>query len=300
MTSLPALITHGSGLSSTEPLSDEFRQFLREIKAAPMLSAQEEQALADDFRQRNDLDAAHKLVFSHMRLVVRIARDYLGYRLPLPDLVQEGSIGLMRAVKKFDPRRGARLSTYAGWWIRSSIHEFILQGWGMVKVATTQMRRKLFFKLRSFRGESAYLSHDEAQMLAEKFDTDADTILDMDSCLSGRDVSLNQSAVEGGLDALDMIPDQRIDQESNTLANEQTQLLSRLTQEGLAQLDERERRIIIERHLSEKTATLETLSHVFSISRERVRQLEKRAMSKLKTFFSQAPDGVDLVFTRPA
>lgn len=280
MTSLPVAIEHGS----------EFEQFLRKIQLAPMLSAEEELQLATRYNHDGDVAAAHILVFSHLRLVVKTAREYLGYHLPLPDLVQEGALGLMQAVKRFDPTRGVRLATYGLWWIRAAIHEFILSSWSLVKIGTTQLKRKLFFKLRQSKESSARLNNEEAELLGIKLGADAQTILEMDARLSGNDDSLNRQVMEGADQLLDLIPDHRPNQEALSLSRERRTVLSRLVREGLLGLDPRERIIIQERFLQDEAPTLEALGQRMAITRERVRQLEKRAIKKLQGHFLQAPE----------
>jgi RNA polymerase sigma-32 factor len=293
MNHLPIIHEHASSLISQDSHA-EFQRFLNKIHQAPILEADEEQQLAIRLQTHNDVNAAHKLVLSHMRLVVKIAREYLGYRLALPDLVQEGTLGLMQAVKRFDPFRGTRLATYAIWWIRATLHDFILRTWSLVRIGTTQIKRKLFYKLRQTKNTTAQLSQTEAESLAQQFGTDAATILEMDGRLSGQDVSLNQLVVEDGGEMIDLIPDDRPNQEYQVLSSEQQHLLQSLVRQGLATLDPRERQIITARHINETPATLETLGQTFSISRERVRQLETRALNKLRIFFQNARTGQEL------
>ncbi|MBF0428367.1 MAG: RNA polymerase factor sigma-32 [Magnetococcales bacterium] len=274
-----------------------FQHFVQQAFQAPILSAEEEQELATRFKERNDLEAAHKLVHSYLRLVLKIAREYGNYQLHLPDLVQEGTVGLMHAVKKFNPSLGHRLSTYATWWIRASIHEFILNSWRMVKIATTQLKRQLFFKLRQAKESPLPLNWEEAEELAKKFGTDAATIIDMDGRMMGSDSSLNQTIMEDDEgEIINLIPDNRPNQEYTTLAQEQEQRTHSLVKQGLSQLNPREQMIITHRFLTGKQKTLDALATTLSISRERVRQIEKRALEKLKNFFETIPDGRDLVY----
>ncbi|MBF0153286.1 MAG: RNA polymerase factor sigma-32 [Magnetococcales bacterium] len=281
-----AVVDHGSG----------FQDFLNRVHQAPFLTAEEEMDLAMRYRQSGDVDAAHQLVWSHLRLVVKTAREYMGYRIQLSELVQEGSLGLMHAVKRFDPQRGARLATYALWWIRAAIHEYILRAWSMVKVATTQIKRRLFFKLRQAKEGFAPLALDEAEELASRFHTDAATILEMDGRLAGGDESLNRPLLDDASgEVQDLIPDLRPGQESVALAKEKRHILANMIQQGLERLDKRERQVIEERIMADQPATLEELGDKLSVSRERVRQLEVRAMKKLREFFTSAPEGVRLV-----
>ncbi len=271
-------------------------KFLQQAYAAPILTEEEEYRLATRLRDANDLDAAHKLVHSYLRYVLKIAREYKNYHLSMADLVQEGTVGLMQAVKKFDPNRGTRLATYAVWWIRAAIHEFILRSWRMVKIATTQLKRQLFFKLRQAKESAAALSMEEAEELAAKFGTDTETIIDVDSRLSSPDASLNQPVLdEDSTEMIEMIADQRPNQEHAILDTEQQSVMQQMIESGMAKLNERERLIIAARFLSEKPETLELLGERLSVSRERVRQLEKAALEKLKRFFARSPYTPDLL-----
>ncbi|MBF0164752.1 MAG: RNA polymerase factor sigma-32 [Magnetococcales bacterium] len=293
MTAYPVALHHAQTSIHADDGSG-FRHFVRHAFQAPILTAEEEMDLATRFKRDNDLDAAHQLVHAYLRLVLKIAREYGNYHLNLPDLVQEGTVGLMHAVKKFDPTLGNRLSSYAVWWIRASIHEFILNSWRMVKIATTQLKRQLFFKLRQAKDSSLPLNWEEAEELARKFGTDPATILEMDGRMSGSDTSLNQTILEEDGEIIDLIPDRRPNQEHQFIAHEQKGRLHAMLHQGLNQLNPRERMIITERFLSERQQTLETLSNTLSISRERVRQIEKRALEKLKAFMESLPDGREL------
>ncbi|MBF0308346.1 MAG: RNA polymerase factor sigma-32 [Magnetococcales bacterium] len=288
-TSLP--VVHGSRtLPVPVGLQDgAFERFLTTVQNYPYLSAKEEEALFERFRLQEDLEAAHQLVCSHLRLVVKIAREYLGYHSHLPDLVQEGTLGLMQAVKRFDPSRGARLATFALWWIRSAIHEFILQTWSLVKIGTTQMKRRLFFKLRQNRLDASILSHDEAEELAQRFQVDRETILEMDARLYQRDISLNAPSVEDGEDRLTQLPDHRPNPEVRAMGRQHQLRVKQLVSEGMAGLDHRERLIVQHRFLEEETKTLAELGEMLSLTRERIRQLEKKAMEKLARTLSALP-----------
>ena len=275
--------------------SSGFQRFLQQALQAPILSAEEEYQLAIRVQEENDGNAAHRLVHSYLRLVLKTAREYLNYRLNLADLVQEGTVGLMHAIKKFDPKRGNRLATYAIWWIRATIHDFILRSWRMVKIATTQLKRQLFFKLRQAKESSAPLNWEEAVELAKKFGTNAATILEVDGRMSGGDVSLNQPVLEDAGEMQELIPDYRPNQEYELLDSQQKELMEKLIPRGLDRLNPRERIIVSERFLAEKTTTLDVLAQRFSISRERVRQIEKRALEKLREFFQTVPEARDLV-----
>lgn len=295
-----SMTLHRANPLTTLDQSDGFRHFVQHAYQAPILSAEEEHRLATRFKEANDLEAAHKLVDSYLRLVLKIAKEYSNYQLNLPDLVQEGTVGLMHAIKKFNPSHGNRLAAYASWWIRAAIHEFILNSWRLVKIATTQLKRHLFFKLRQTKESSFPLEWDEACELAKKFGTDPATILEMDGRMLGADTSLNQTVAENddGGEIMDLIEDTRPNQEMTALANEQTYLTRSLIQQGLNQLNSREQYIISQRFLVNKQKTLDSLANVLSISRERVRQIEKRALEKLKAFFQAIPEGRELLTDR--
>ncbi|MEO5378632.1 MAG: RNA polymerase factor sigma-32 [Magnetococcus sp. DMHC-6] len=293
MTMLPSVIDRSFELSETDPQHGLWH-FLQQALHAPILTAEEELQLAARLRDHNDVKAAHKLVASHLRLVFKIARDYQGYHLNLQDLIQEGTIGLMHAVKRFDPERGVRLSTYAVWWIRAAIHEFILNSWRMVKIATTQIKRQLFFKLRQSKSSLAPLTSEEADELALKFGTNRKNILEMDSRMNGFDSSLNQELVEDGGDLIHQIPDDRPNQEVAAISMQQQRLGTTLIRQGMQTLDPRERQVITERYLLPQPKTLEAIGTTLAVSRERVRQLEKRALEKMRLFFLQSPEGREL------
>ncbi|MBF0096935.1 MAG: RNA polymerase factor sigma-32 [Magnetococcales bacterium] len=264
-----------------------FMAFVRQALQAPLLTAEEEFRLADSLHAGNERqarEAAHALVHAYLRLVIKTAREYLHYRVSLPDLVQEGTVGLMMAIRKFDPRRGNRLAAYAVWWIRAAIHEFILRTWRMVRIATTQVKRQLFFKLRQSKLSAARLNRDEAEELAKRFGTDADTILEVDCRMISPDESLNQPLTEEGDEWLEQIPDLRPNPERALISSEQSRQQSAMLRNGLQQLSPREQSIVSARFLNEEPTTLDTLAQEFSISRERVRQLEKRALEKLRCF----------------
>lgn len=290
MTTMPVAAHHSTALAIQQG-GFEFQKFVRQALQAPLLSAEEEYALAVRFKEENDLESAHKLVHAYLRLVMKTAREYLNYRMSLPDLVQEGTVGLMHAVKNFDPHRGNRLATYAIWWIRAAIHDFILRSWRMVKIATTRIKRQLFFKLRQTKASAAPLSQEEAEALALKFGTDVDTILEVDSRMDGADESLNQPVLEDGGEWIESIPDQRPNQEHQLISSERKRRMDVLIQKGFAHLNPREQAILAARYLREEPQTLEALAQLFSISRERVRQIEKRALEKLKDFFQHLPEG---------
>lgn len=290
MTTLPMALSPTNTLPAHLKSAAGFQQFVQQALEAPILSADEECALATRFQMENDLEAAHRLVHAYLRLVLKTAREYRHYHLDLPDLVQEGTIGLMHAVKQFDPQRGNRLATYAIWWIRAAIHDFILRSWRMVKIATTQIKRQLFFKLRQTKASAAPLNQAEAEALARQFGTRVETILEVDHRMNP-DESLNQPLLDEGGEWLEQIPDHRPNQEAQMLSAERQQWLRRLTQGGLATLSPREQQIIAARYLTEPPQTLEKLAQTLAVSRERVRQVEKRALEKLHAFFVASPEG---------
>jgi RNA polymerase sigma-32 factor len=252
----------------------------------PMLSAEEERDLAERLRRSNDLQAARSLVVSHLRFVVRIARGYSGYGLPLPDLIQEGSIGLMKAVRRFDPNMGVRLVSFAVHWIRAEMHEYILRNWRIVKVATTKAQRKLFFNLRSSKKRLGWFSKEEVESVAEELGVKPETVLEMEARLANHDVAFDAPETEDKesvvvapasyLADLRMEPAARLEQE-DTEKHQRQQLYA-----ALYGLDERSRAILEARWLSDKKATLQELADRFGVSAERIRQLESNAMKKLK------------------
>jgi len=265
--------------------------YIQAVNRVPLLTADEEVRLAREFRDGNDLDAAGRLVMSHLRLVVAVARNYLGYGLPHADLIQEGNIGLMKAVKRFDPERGVRLVSFALHWIKAEIHEFILRNWRLVKVATTKAQRKLFFNLRSMKQGLGTMSPDQVQSIARELNVKPEEVAEMETRLSGGDIAL-EGRIEDGEEEFAPIA-YLADEES-----EPTEVLQRrqhdvLQTEGVRQaidqLDPRSRRIIEARWLNEEadgrvgTATLHELADEFGVSAERIRQIEAKALQKMRT-----------------
>ena len=258
--------------------------YIRSVNRFPILSADEERSLALRYRERDDLDAARQLVLSHLRLVVAIARGYLGYGLPHADLIQEGNIGLMKAVKRFDPARGVRLVSFAIHWIKAEMHEFILRNWRLVKVATTKAQRKLFFNLRSMRSGLAPLSVDEVQRVATELRVKPEEVTEMESRLSGRDIAFEANDAEDSYAPVDYLTADPEAEPSKLLEAEETE---RQRADGLktalATLDDRSRRIIEARWLREKdAATLHDLAAEFGVSAERIRQIEAKALEKMR------------------
>jgi len=263
-------------------------RYLQEIRKFPMLEAAEEFMLAKRWREHGDVEAAHKLVTSHLRLVAKIARGYRGYGLPVSELISEGNVGMMQAVKRFDPDRGFRFATYAMWWIRASIQEYILHSWSLVKMGTTAAQKKLFFNLRKLKGQmqaidEGSLSPENVKHIAETLSVPESDVISMDQRLSSPDHSLNaplRSDSEG--EWLDWLVDETENQEFQLAEEEEFNNRRRLLSRAMKGLNTRERHILTERRLREDPATLEELSQQYGISRERVRQIEVRAFEKLQ------------------
>jgi len=262
-------------------------QYISAAMNAPMLSAEEEYSLATRLRQDNDLEAARQLVVSHLRFVVRVARGYSGYGLALGDLIQEGNIGLMKAVKRFDPDIGVRLVSFAVHWVRAEMHEFILRNWRIVKVATTKAQRKLFFNLRSRKKRLGWLNQEEVNAVASDLGVKPETVLEMESRLSGHDIGFDLTAADEDEDSHHFAPAAYLTEPGNDPAQviEQDDW-SAQNNDGLAgalaTLDERSRTILEERWLAEDKSTLHDLADRYGVSAERIRQLEKAAIGKLR------------------
>ncbi len=267
---------------------DSLESYIQAVSQVPMLSADEEQNLAQRLQLRNDLEAAQRLIVAHLRFVVHIARGYLGYGLPLGDLIQEGNIGLMKAVKRFDPAHGVRLVSFAVHWIRAEIHEFILRNWRIVKVATTKAQRKLFFKLRGSKKRLGWLNNEEVNTVARELGVSPDNVLEMESRLSGHDVSFDPAPEADGNDEIESyapsayLRDEQADP-SETLEREdwEDQTVNRLGA-ALERLDPRSRDIVQRRWLNDDKPTLHELAAEYQVSAERIRQLETNAMKKLR------------------
>jgi RNA polymerase sigma-32 factor len=262
-------------------------QYIRAAFTIPVLSAEEEHALAVRLQTGNDLDAARQLVMSHLRFVVRVARGYNGYGLQLADLIQEGNIGLMKAVKRFDPDAGVRLVSYAVHWVRAEMHEYILRNWRIVKVATTKAQRKLFFNLRSKKQRLGWMNQEEVNGIAEDLGVKPEVVLEMESRLSGHDIGFDLTAADDDEDSHHFAPAAYLTDESNdpALTVEQNDWSSTNTSsliDALKTLDERSRIILEERWLSDDKSTLHELAARFDVSAERIRQIEKNAIGKLK------------------
>ena len=264
-------------------------RYLTEIRKFPMLSKDDEFMLAKRWTEHQDTEAAHKLVTSHLRLVAKIAMGYRGYGLPIGEVISEGNVGLMQAVKKFDPDKGFRLATYAMWWIRASIQEYILRSWSLVKMGTTAAQKKLFFNLRKAKSQiSAFeegdLHPEHLSQIATKLGVTEDEVTSMNRRLSGGDASLNAPMrADGESEWQDWLADDNaVSQETQLAESEEHTLRMELLQEAMQELNERERHILTQRRLIEDPLTLEELAGQYGVSRERVRQIEVRAFEKLQ------------------
>lgn len=264
--------------------------YLNEIKKFPMLSAEEEYTLATRLRIHGDTDAAHQLVTSHLRLVAKLAMGYKGYGLPITDIMSEGNVGLMQAVQKFDPEKGFRLATYALWWVKAAMQEYILRSWSLVKIGTTAVQKKLFFNLRRAKNQiQAYedgdLNPENLEKISKQLNVPEKEVVNMNRRLSGADPSLNEkiSSDDGSqTEWQDWIEADTPNQEEEYAEKEEDSIRKDLISESLSVLNERELDIVQTRRLSEETTTLEELSEKYDISRERVRQIEVRALEKIK------------------
>lgn len=266
---------------------DSLDQYSRLIKAYPILSAEEEYTLATKFKKENDLEAARLLIVSHLRLVASIARGYMGYGLPQADLIQEGNIGLMKAVKRFDPERGVRLVSFAMHWIKAEIHEYIVRNWRLVKIATTKAQRKLFFNLRSMKSDINTMQPDEVAHIARELNVKPEEVMEMESRLNGHEISLEANVDDDSDDQYSPIaylqdesltPPEALEAKQFEMA-ESTGLAN-----ALANLDDRSRRVVEARWLQENDSkTLHELADEFGVSAERIRQIEQKAMQKMKT-----------------
>ena len=269
-------------------------RYLQEIRKFPMLGPEEEYVLAKNYREQSDFNAANKLVTSHLRLVAKIAMGYRGYGLPMGELISEGNVGMMQAVKRFDPDRGFRLATYAMWWIRAAIQEYILHSWSLVKMGTTAAQKKLFFNLRKLKGqmqaiEEGDLSPENVRAIAEELDVAEADVVSMNRRLSSPDHSLNAPVrADGEGEWQDWLVDDRDDQETELAEREELGRRRKLLTTALKSLNERERHILTQRRLKDNPVTLEDLSQQYGISRERVRQIEVRAFEKLQKSMKNA------------
>mgnify|MGYP001162513968 FL=1 len=262
--------------------------YLKKIRKFPLLSHEEEESLANQWIKKNCIKAAHQLINAHLRLVVKISMKFRGYGLPLGELISEGNIGLIQSLNRFDPSKGFRLSTYAMWWIRASIQEFILHSWSLVKIGTTAAQKKLFFNLRSLKGklkalEDGDLPPEMVTEIADRLDVSENDVIDMNRRMAGHDHSLNNPySSENEDEWINGLQDERDNHENRFLHNDELFKRKEMLKVALNNLDERERRIITQRRLVDDPLTLDELSKSFGISRERVRQVEVRAFEKLR------------------
>ena len=261
--------------------------YLAQIKKFPMLAAEEEYMLAKNWRTTGNLKSAEKLVTSHLRLVAKIAMGYKGYGLPLNEMISEGNVGLMQAVKKFEPEKGFRLATYAMWWIKASIQEYILRSWSLVKIGTTTAQKKLFFNLKKIKNQIAPrsegdLKEEHVKNIADRLNVSKDEVVSMNRRLSGKEQSLNAPIGEDGDEWQDWVVDKEMDQELKFAQKEEMEQRKDLLQDSIEILNEREKEILYSRRLNDVPVTLEVLSKKFKISRERIRQIENKAFEKLQ------------------
>ena len=261
--------------------------YLEQIKKFPMLDAEEEYMLAKNWKTTGNVKSAEKLVTSHLRLVAKIAMRYKGYGLPMNEIISEGNVGLMQAVKKFEPEKGFRLATYAMWWIKASIQEYILRSWSLVKIGTTTAQKKLFFNLKKLKNQIAPknegdLKKDEVEKIANTLDVSEDEVISMNRRLSGKEQSLNAPIGEDGDEWQDWVVDKEMDQELKIAHQEELDQRKDLLQDSIKVLNERERKILYSRRLTDEPITLDELSKKYKISRERIRQIETKAFEKLQ------------------
>ena len=269
---------------------DGFAKYLREIQKFPLLTPEQEYDYATRFAEQNDSEAGKILIQSHLRLVVKIANKFKNYGLPTSDLVAEGNMGLIQALKKFEPKKGFRFSTYSMWWIRAFIQDYVLRSWSLVKIGTTSAQKKLFFNLGKIKkrlgahNNEFGLSQEKIKHIAETLNVSSQEVVDMNSRLTQNDSSLNNKIGEddGDLESLDLIADNRPNQEQTSIENQQRDQQRNLFKQAFEKLNSREQEIIFKRQLSEDSQTLEELSQHYKVSRERIRQIEESAIKKLK------------------
>jgi RNA polymerase sigma-32 factor len=275
-------------------------EYLIQIKKFPMLEREEEYMLAKNWRNRGDIRSAEKLVTSHLRLVAKIAMGYRGYGLPIGEMISEGNVGLMQAVKKFDPEKGFRLATYAMWWIKAGIQEYILRSWSLVKMGTTTAQKKLFFNLKKLKNKIAPrsvgdLKDEHVTEIANRLDVKKDEVISMNRRLSGQELSLNAPVGEDGDEWQDWLADKSMDQELSFAHNEEMKQRKDLLENSLEILNQREREILNYRRLVDLPVTLEKLSRKYKISRERIRQIENKAFEKIQKHMLNAAKSKNLL-----
>ena len=261
--------------------------YLSQIKKFPMLAAEEEYMLAKNWQSTGNVKSAEKLVTSHLRLVAKIAMGYKGYGLPLNEMISEGNVGLMQAVKKFEPEKGFRLATYAMWWIKASIQEYILRSWSLVKIGTTTAQKKLFFNLKKIKNQispqsEGDLRKEHVEDIAKRLSVSEDEVVSMNRRLSGKEQSLNAPIGEDGDEWQDWVVDNEMDHELKIAQSDEMEQGKDLLQDSIKVLNEREKKILYSRRLTDKPVTLDELSKKYKISRERVRQIENKAFEKLQ------------------
>ena len=262
-------------------------EYLIQIKKFPMLEREEEYMLAKNWRNRGDIKSAEKLVTSHLRLVAKIAMGYRGYGLPIGEMISEGNVGLMQAVKKFDPEKGFRLATYAMWWIKASIQEYILKSWSLVKIGTTSAQKKLFFNLRKIKNQitpksEGDMREEHVSEIARKLNVKKDEVISMNRRLAGKEYSLNTPIGEDGYEWQDWLVDKEMDQELKFAQEEEMNQRKDLLKDSIKILNDREKEILYARRLNDEPTTLENLSKKYKISRERIRQIENKAFEKVQ------------------
>jgi RNA polymerase sigma-32 factor len=275
--------------------------YLAQINKFPMLDAEEEYMLAKNWRESGNLQSAHKLVTSHLRLVAKIAMGYRGYGLPVSELISEGNLGLMQAVKKFDPEKGFRLTTYAMWWIKAAIQEYVLRSWSLVKMGTTTAQKKLFFNLKKIKnqiaaGQEGDLRDDQVKEISKRLDVQSHEVVNMNRRMMGHEKSLNDPIKSGETDEWqDWLVDDSLDQELVVSQKQEYDDKKELLNNAIKILNDREKEIITARRLSEKPKTLEELSKKYKISRERIRQIETKAFEKLQKSMINASKSKNLL-----
>jgi len=274
--------------------------YLAQIKKFPMLDAEEEYMLAKNWKTTGNLKSAEKLVTSHLRLVAKIAMGYKGYGMPVNEMISEGNVGLMKAVKKFEPEKGFRLATYAMWWIKASIQEYILRSWSLVKIGTTTAQKKLFFNLKKIKNQIAPrsegdLKDEHVTEIAKKLDVKKDEVVSMNRRLSGKEHSLNAPIGEDGDEWQDWVVDKEMDQELKFAQKEEMNQRKDLLKDSIKILNDREKEILYARRLNDKPTTLENLSKKYKISRERIRQIENKAFEKVQKHMLNAAKSRNLL-----
>ena len=274
--------------------------YLEQIKKFPMLDAEEEYMLAKNWKTTGNIKSAEKLVTSHLRLVAKIAMGYKGYGLPINEMISEGNIGLMQAVKKFEPEKGFRLATYAMWWIKASIQEYILRSWSLVKIGTTTAQKKLFFNLKKIKNQIAPqtegdLRDEDVKNIANRLDVSEKEVVSMNRRLSGKEQSLNAPIGEDGDEWQDWVVDKDMDQELKIAQQEEMSQRKDLLKDSINILNDREKEILYSRRLTDNPSTLEDLSKKFKISRERIRQIENKAFEKLQKHMLNSANSKNLL-----